>query len=98
MDQNKRNSIKFCALCPNPCRIQFPADVLPKESNMSSALAYLAHSIIEGFVEYTPEVRAQLSSLEGARGCREACPYNIDTPALITEVCDELARNEIQKR
>jgi hypothetical protein len=93
LDQKTRDRIRFCALCPNVCRILFPPGVLPKESNMSSALAFLAHGVVESFVDPTPEIDAQLASVEGVEGCKAACPYNIDTAALVTAVRREyLAR------
>jgi Fe-S oxidoreductase len=86
MEQEKRDLIRFCALCPNPCRILYPAGVLPKESSTNSALAYLAHALLEGFVAFSPEVDRQLSTIEGAQICKTACPYGIDTANLVTEV------------
>jgi hypothetical protein len=91
VDQASRDQIRFCALCPNVCRIMFPPGVLPKESSMCSALAYLAHGVLEGFVAPTPEVRAQLASVEGAEACRIACPYRIDLAQLLAEVRRECA-------
>lgn len=86
MDQKSRDQLRFCALCQNPCRFLFPAGVLPKESSMCSAMAYLAHAVQEGFVDFTPEVEARLSDLEGCTACKEACPHGVDTPALVIAV------------
>ncbi len=93
MDQKSRDQLRFCSLCPNVCRIQFPPGVLPKESNMPSALAFLAHGVMEGFVELASDVAAQLASTEGVESCAAACPYGIDTARLASEVRREyLAR------
>lgn len=91
MDQANRDKLRFCALCPDPCRYLYPAGMLPKESNMCSAMAYLGHAVMEGFVNFTPEVDAKLADTKAAEACREACPYRIDTPALVTEVRREMA-------
>jgi hypothetical protein len=92
MESQKRQLLKFCALCPNPCRILYPAGVLHKESCANSALAYLAHACVEGFVNFSPEIDRQLASIEGAQACKPACPYGIDTAMLVTEVRHEFSR------
>lgn len=75
MDQNTLDQIRFCAFCPNICRIYYPTTGLPqKESLSSSALAYLGHAVISGFIEYTPEVDALLNGMEGAQHCRRPAP------------------------
>ena len=95
MEKEKRDLIRFCALCPNPCRILYPAGALPKESNTNSALAYLAHAVLEGFVRFSPEVDEQLASIEGARVCKTACPYGIDTASLVTDVRREFGNSKL---
>ena len=91
MDQKSRDQLRFCAVCQNPCRILFPAGVLPKEASMCSAMAYLAHAVLEGFVEYTKDVDARLADIEGCTACKEACPHGVDTPALVTAVRQQYA-------
>ena len=86
MDQTRYQQLKFCSLCQNPCRILFPAGLTPKESRMSSAMAYLALAVHENYVEFTPEVEALLGDVEGCIACRAACPHGVDTPALVAEV------------
>ena len=94
MDQNTLDQIRFCAFCPNICRIYYPTTGLPqKESLSSSALAYLGHAVISGFIEYTPEVDALLNGMEGAQHCREACPYHYDIPVCLDTLRKEYLHN-----
>jgi Fe-S oxidoreductase len=92
MDQEKYQQLKFCSLCQNPCRILFPAGLTPKESRMSSAMAYLALAVHDKFVDFTPTVEALLGDLEGCIACRAACPHGIDAPTLVAEVRDAVAK------
>lgn len=84
MDKAVLDQIRFCAFCPNICRFNYPTRGLSqKESMFSSALAYLAYAVINGFIIYTQEVAEALSRLEGANVCKESCPYHYDIPGNI---------------
>lgn len=95
MDQANYQKLRFCAVCQNPCRILFPAGLQPRESRYCSAMAYLAMAVKEGFVDFTADVEARLSDLEGCAACKAACPHGVDTQALVMEVTREAkARKE----
>ena len=90
MESKSLDQIRFCAFCPNICRINYPTSGVPqKESLALSALAYMAHAVINEFVVYTEDVEKLLSDLEGARSSKEACPYSFDIPALIDKLREE---------
>jgi hypothetical protein len=95
MDKTIVDQIRFCSFCPNVCRFYYPTEGIPqKESMFTSALAYLGLAILNGHVQYTKEVVDALSRQEGARACKEACPYHYDIPGdlnlLINEYRDKV--------
>ena len=84
------DQIRFCAFCPNVCRFVYPVHGIPqKESMVPSALAYLGNAVVNGFFEYTEQIAESLSRLEGARVCKEACPYHFDIPELLRSLVRE---------
>ena len=100
MDKTVLDQIRFCAFCPNICRFNYPTSQLSqRESMFSSALAYLAHAVVNGFIVYTQDVADALSRVEGATVCKEACPYHYDIPAnlktLTKEYEDRITKKEM---
>ncbi len=90
MEKSVLDQIRFCAFCPNVCRFYYPTDGIPqKESLFSSALAYLAFAVLNGFVKYTQEVEEALSQQEGAKACKEACPYHFNIPECLNQLMSE---------
>ena len=94
MDQEALDKIRFCAFCPNVCRIYYPTSgVSQKESLALSALAYLGYAVEQGIIEYSAEVDKVMGDLEGARKASEACPYNFDVPGLLGKYRQERSGN-----
>lgn len=91
MREEEKDQLYFCAFCPNVCRMNYPSQGIPKVETMTpSALAFLAYSIVCGFVDYSDEFSDAFNHLGAACACAEACPYGIDIPSLIQTLRKEL--------
>ena len=76
MSDNQYDNIKFCAFCPNVCRIYYPRDTAQKESLTPSALSFLGLAVLQSFIDFSEEVEEKLTDLKICRACEKACPYN----------------------
>jgi hypothetical protein len=76
MRENQYDDIKFCAFCPNFCRIYYPPDTPQKESMTPSALSYLGLAVLHGLINHSKDVEAKLSDLQICEACQKACPYH----------------------
>lgn len=84
---NLRETLRFCACCPNPCRRAIPAD-LPEqfETDTPSALSMIALAVLEGRLDPQPAVRRALARTSAARACRPACPYGYDIAGMLEQL------------
>lgn len=78
---NLPDNLRICAFCPNPCRGAVPGSAEDHfETQLPSALSYLAVAVHEGYVQAAQDVTATLSQTEVAEICRPACVYGFDIP------------------
>jgi hypothetical protein len=90
MEKTELDQIRFCAFCPNICRIFYPTSgISQKESLTPSALAYLGYAIVNGYLSYTREVHMLLDKTKGAKQCGEACPYAYDIAGNLQRLREE---------
>jgi len=68
-------SLRICAVCPNPCRSALGAGAAPPESRLPSPTAYLCYALAEGHLPPVPEIVASLRDLDTVRVCQERCVY-----------------------
>ena len=91
MKQTEVDQIRFCAFCPNLCRIQYPTSGVPQREYMApSALAYLGYALLNDLIMYNEEVADVLSKLEAAEACKIACRYHYDIPGSLRTLAAEL--------
>jgi len=68
-------SLRICAVCPNPCRSALGATAGPPESRLPSAMAYLCYAIALGHLPPRADVVRSLRDLDAVRVCQERCVY-----------------------
>lgn len=74
-----RETLRFCACCPNPCRRAIPPDLpVQVETETPSALSMIALAVIDGQLGLDAGVRQALGRTAAARACKPACPYGYD--------------------
>jgi hypothetical protein len=83
------DQIRFCAFCPNYCRILYPSEIPQWESLTPSALAFLCYAVIKGFLSYTEEIEDSLTNLEACNLCQKGCPYNLNISGSVLKLVEK---------
>lgn len=83
------DQIRFCAFCPNYCRIFYPPGIPQWESFTPSALAFLCYALVRGFLSHAEEIEDSFSKLEACNRCQKACPYNLDISGSILKLIEK---------
>jgi len=86
MLKNEMDKIRFCAFCPNVCRIYYPSSKIQIESTTPSHLSYLCYAVFYGYLSFTKEVKQTLNDTTATEKCQEACPYGFKISECLKKV------------